>query len=175
MSFGLGSFFAPILVKPFLLPLEIANQIIRSIHPTILPPFFNENDAALVNATTDLSVISVVHLPPFSVDIKSKLNLRYPYQIIGGFTLAVLISLVSTSLYKPGNKPHPTRISQKEQNKSVKEQIGTLNENEKTSRLVESKTELQSSDRSICALHKSALVVLGAIFLHLIYGAGTKR
>lgn len=168
--FGLGSFLAPIVVQPFLLPLEISNQITQHMHPTINQSQSIISDRIFANTTNNNS-ISVVSVLPVSVQIP-ELKLRYAYQIIGCFTLATLICLIITLLYKPDNKPHPTRVVQNKLEKLSKNQ--SINSDEKSCELTEKHVIKQSKDVSISLFHKAELVILGMLFIHLIYGVGKK-
>jgi fucose permease len=146
-SFGLGSFFAPLVVEPFLLPLELTDRINDQLR-------IDSNSTINGNFSSDPTVVAIRSTLPHS-----QLNLRYAYFIIGGFSTAVLASLILTLLYKPDNKPHPTREVQK-----------TRMSGEGACEFNGSDMAKQANDQSISRSHKLMLVLLGMAFIHLVYG-----
>ena len=165
-SFGIGAFFSPFIVEPFLR--EIADEGIG-------------HSSASTTNSTDSDVTQV----PLSVD-PSTLRIKWAFFIIGGFSLLVWVTFVMTFLKKRGNKPHPTRESAKVKQPNDKNEtkltiaIVNLDENsnsvnekptdEKPTNEKSNEKEAWPVNRNYRPYHKFMIVILSALFIHLAYG-----
>src|SRR5690348_6117501 len=95
--FGLGALIAPLIARPFLLPLERSNVSLSTEQPMSL----NDN---LYDSTTPLP----------SQYGSEDVMMVYPYGIIGFITLVPACYFLILYLFFRNTKPHPSRDSEDE-------------------------------------------------------------
>ena len=153
-SFGIGAFFSPFIVEPFLR--EVGD--IEAIEGV---------SSSVSTNSTDLDVHKTLIVDP------STLKLKWAYFIIGGLSLFFWILFVITYLNKKDNKPHPTRqVKVKEANNNetfVKIEIVKLDEQKLESAKSDEKSKndvpaVLDIEKKIRPYHKYVLVLLAGRF-----------
>ncbi|KAJ6643522.1 Sodium-dependent glucose transporter 1 [Pseudolycoriella hygida] len=143
--FGLGAFFSPFIIEPFLTEVLDADHTVAS-----------SSSNATIQPSTNTTEIPLIIDP-------SSLKLRWGYFILGGLSLIIWALMVITYLNKRDNKPHPTRDVKVKTSKTdplVGIEIVNPDESE----------EHKSAEKKLRPYHKYIIVLLAALFIHLVYG-----
>lgn len=174
--FGIGAFFSPFIVEPFLR--EVAN--LDHFERVSSKVSITNSTISSINSTT-ITELDVPVKTPLIID-PSSLKLKWAYFMIGTISLIIWLMFLITYLNKRDNKPHPTReVKVKETKKKesfVKLEIVKMDDSKKDesqkddTKKDENKTEnsVLKVEKKIRPYHKTIMVLLGALFIHLGYG-----